>query len=143
MSLTIKTDDVTSGRKDRDPHRRLNACLRGKWVKVVTQTQIVSFIIRLDCRNDREIPEEECVDGGIHQAVLSLPCEQRFLFGIVFSICKVSHMASQSQIWSVEKALKHVNFMSATKIFEVFKEHAQWKPQTGCYRGFFPGRKQN
>ena len=76
-------------------------CLRGKWVKVVTQTQIVSFIIRLDCRIDREIPEQECADRGIHQAVLSLPCEQRFLFGIVFSICKVIHMACQSLSWFV------------------------------------------
>ena len=114
-------------------------CLRDKWVKVVTQTQIVSFTIRLDCRIDREIPEEECADGGIHQAVVSLPCEQRFLFGIVFSICKVSHVASQSHIWSVEKAVKHVNFMSATKILEVFKEHAQWKPQTARFRGFSRG----
>ena len=71
-------------------------CLRGKWVKVVTQTQIVSFTIRLDCRIDREIPEQESADRGIRQAVLSLPCKQRFLFGIVFSICKVVHMACQS-----------------------------------------------
>ena len=76
-------------------------CLRGKWVKVVTQTQIVSFIIRLDCRIDREIPEQESADRGIRQAVLSLPCKQRFLFGIVFSICKVVHMACQSHSWFV------------------------------------------
>ena len=76
-------------------------CLRGKWVKVVTQTQIVSFIIRLDCRIDREIPEQESADCGIRQAVLSLPCKQRFLFGVVFSICKVVHMACQSHSWFV------------------------------------------
>ena len=29
MSLTVKTDDVTKGRKDLDPHGRL----RGEWVK--------------------------------------------------------------------------------------------------------------
>ena len=46
-------------------------CLRGKWVKVVTQTQIICFIIRLDCRIDREIPEQESADRGIRQAVLS------------------------------------------------------------------------
>ena len=76
-------------------------CLRGKWVKVVTQTQIISFIIRLDCRIDREIPEQESADRGIREAVLSLPCKQRFLFGIVFSICKVVHMACQSHSWFV------------------------------------------
>ena len=29
MSLTVKTDDVTKGRKDLDPHGRF----RGEWVK--------------------------------------------------------------------------------------------------------------
>ena len=31
MSLTVKTDDVTKGRKDVDPHGRF----RGEWVKVI------------------------------------------------------------------------------------------------------------
>ena len=31
MSLTVKTDDVTKGRKHVDPHGRF----RGKWVKVI------------------------------------------------------------------------------------------------------------
>ena len=30
LSLTVKTDDVTKGRKDVDPHRRF----RGEWVKM-------------------------------------------------------------------------------------------------------------
>ena len=30
MSLTVKTDDVTKGRKDVDPHGRF----RGEWVKI-------------------------------------------------------------------------------------------------------------
>ena len=32
LSLTVKTDDVTKGRKDLDPHGRF----RGEWVKVMT-----------------------------------------------------------------------------------------------------------
>ena len=35
LSLTIKTDDVTSGRRDADAHGRL----RGDWVKMVTKGQ--------------------------------------------------------------------------------------------------------
>ena len=32
MPLTVKTDDVTSGRKDMDAHRQLRAAYRGEWV---------------------------------------------------------------------------------------------------------------
>ena len=40
MSLTVKTDDVTKGRKDMDPHGRF----RGKWVN------LIAFIfLRLVC----------------------------------------------------------------------------------------------
>ena len=36
LSLTIKTDDVTKGRKDLDPHGQLRAVqgFRGEWVKL-------------------------------------------------------------------------------------------------------------
>ena len=37
MSLTVKTDDVTKGRKDVDPHGRF----RGEWVKDFSDTKFV------------------------------------------------------------------------------------------------------
>ena len=41
MSLTVKTDDVTKGRKDVDPHGRF----RGEWVKkLVLEILLAAFL---------------------------------------------------------------------------------------------------
>ena len=44
LSLAFKTDEVTSGRKDVDPHRRLRGCSRGEWVKLIIIVQLMYYL---------------------------------------------------------------------------------------------------
>ena len=80
MSLTVKTDDVTKGRKDVDPHGRF----RGEWVKF----KLMSLYSPIE-----QIPPELLLFKTIG-TVLVLFDEKGFVLPLLFIVVVVAISAS-------------------------------------------------